>query len=216
LINGLIKQLVGWPRPNTDLAEIGLYHPYSNGFPSGGAQCSMFLGLVLIYYRHSPAAYIIGGSYILLISFSRLYLGVHYPIDVLGGWIIAWILLALFIYTKEPLEKWLTQIGLKFCLLISLAVPFAIMLFVQTQEIYYIMGALMGVGTGTYFSLKNHLFLKNAPNLTEGIGRSVLGISILFVLILLLPGNKSFISSFTAGLFMSFAASPICRWFAFK
>src|SRR5262245_52711156 len=83
LTNALVKYLVGWPRPSTDLPEIGLLHLHSNGFPSGAAQVCLFLGGLLIYYWRTPTAWIIGSIYILLISFSRLYLGVHYPIDLL-------------------------------------------------------------------------------------------------------------------------------------
>lgn len=212
ILNTYAKLIFGWPRPSTDLPEIGMMHPHTHGFPSGGAQIAMFLGGLLIYYWRTRAAYLIGGVYILLISFSRLYLGVHYPIDILGGWILAWILLSLFIYSKEPLEKWLHQKGLKFSLVLSLAIPLAIIVFVPNRWICYIMGSTMGVGVGTYFSLKYRLFLIDSKNLAEGISRSMIGVSILFVLILFLPGSQSIFSSFLSGLFMSLAASPICKW----
>lgn len=213
LIITFAKHSIGWPRPSTDLPEIGMFHPTSHGFPSGGAQVCMFLGGLLIYYWRTRAAWIIGSIYILLISFSRLYLGVHYPVDILGGWIFAWILLALFIVTKEPLEKWLIKIGLRACLLLSLAIPAAILILVPKPSILYVMGSMMGIGLGTYFSLQYHLFLPAPKTLNEGVGRSFIGIAILFLIVLLWPGHQSFAQSFTAGLFMSLATSPICKWF---
>ena len=107
LIISFAKNAIGWPRPSTDMPELGFFHPHSFGFPSGGAQMSMFLGGLLIYYGRTPLARIIGPVYILLISFSRLYLGVHYPLDVLGGWVFGLMLLAIFILMRNPLEKWL-------------------------------------------------------------------------------------------------------------
>lgn len=213
LINSYAKYLIGWPRPSTDLPEIGMQHPHSFGFPSGGAQTCLFLGTILIYYWRTPAAWIIGISYILIISFSRLYLGVHYPLDVLGGWIIALLLVTLLIKSKEPLEKFLAKRGLLFCLILTLAIPLILMRIVHTSSIYYIMGSVMGVGVGSYFSLKYHLFLPWPHNLNEGIGRSFIGIALIFLMVSLWPSTQSFAKSFVTGLLMSLVASPVCRWF---
>lgn len=216
LVNYFAKQAFGWPRPNTDLPELGLLQPSGPGFPSGGAQSCLFVGVILIYYWRTRAAWVIGLIYILLISFSRLYLGVHYPIDVMGGWVIAATLLTFFIYTKDPLEKWLAKKGHFFCLILSLLIPAAILWFMPRKTVYYIVGSMMGVGIGTYFSLKYHLFLRDSKKISEGIGRSIIGVALLFVIVLLWPADKSFAKSFTAGLFMSLAASPVCKWFMDK
>lgn len=217
ILNNLVinwaKNAIGWPRPSTDLPEVGLLHPNSFGFPSGGAQVAMFLGGLLIYYWRTPTAWVIGIAYILLLSFARLYLGVHYPLDILGGWVLAWILIALFIFSKDPLEEWLVKKGLKFSLLLSLAIPLALILAFPKPSVYYPMGAALGVAIGTYFSLKNHLFLPKPKNLNEGIGRAFIGVAILFLILFLIPEEKTFFLPFIAGLFMSLAASPICRWF---
>ncbi|MBU6383207.1 MAG: phosphatase PAP2 family protein [Verrucomicrobia bacterium] len=214
LLIGVAKHLVGWPRPSTDMPEIGLFHPHSFGFPSGGAQTAMFLGSLLIFYWRTPIAWIVGVTYILLISFSRLYLGVHYPIDVLGGWCIGLILLALFVFCEKPLEMWLAKKTLPFLLLLSLIPPLVMLYFFPSTK--YTAGSLIGVGLGTYFSLKHHLFLPQPKNLAEGAGRSAIGIAMLFLMVFLIPGKDTFLQSFISGLFMSLAASPICKWFVEK
>lgn len=217
ILNSYAKYLVQWPRPSTELPEIAMQHPSSFGFPSGGAQTCFFLGALLIYYYRTRAAWITGSLYILIISFSRLYLGVHYPIDVLGGWLIGALLLALFIFLTDPLERFLKQQGLFFGLILNIAIPILMMLFFTNPavySIYYIMGSVMGVGIGSYFSLKYHLFLPPPRNMNEGFGRSIIGIMLIFFIISLWPGDsQSFIKSFIASLTMSLAASPICRWF---
>lgn len=212
LVVTLLKNSFGWPRPSADLPAIGLFHPTDFGFPSGGAQLSMFLGSLLIYYWRTKTALAVGLTYILLISFSRLYLGVHYPLDILGGWTIAWLLLFLFIITKKPLERLLIKKGPLFCLILSLAIPFAIMCIARKPQVNYMMGPAMGVGIGTYFSLKNHLFLPPPKNLATGISRSFIGIALIFLIVLLVPSSLHFTQTFIAGLLVSFAASPICKW----
>lgn len=62
-------------------------------FPSGHAMSSMSLALVLIILTwNSPWRWltvIFGSLFVLSIAWTRLYLGVHYPSDILGGWMIA-------------------------------------------------------------------------------------------------------------------------------
>ena len=72
----------------------------SYSFPSGHAMISLALALTLIVLAFNSRArwpaIIAGLIYVLSIGFSRLYLGVHYPTDILGGWIMSavWIFLA--------------------------------------------------------------------------------------------------------------------------
>ncbi len=50
-----------------------------------------------------------GGIFVLLVSFSRIYLGVHYPSDILAGWLasLTWVLgLSMVLYRRviKPAE----------------------------------------------------------------------------------------------------------------
>jgi undecaprenyl-diphosphatase len=63
-------------------------------FPSGHATVSVgfygALALILAYHLRGPARWavvLLGTALVLLIGFSRLYLGVHYPTDVLAGFL---------------------------------------------------------------------------------------------------------------------------------
>jgi undecaprenyl-diphosphatase len=98
-ISSGLKLLVGRPRP---AALFPLVHPDSPSFPSGHAMLAavvyLTLGALLARFvsRRRVKAFFITAAMILvfLIGVTRVYLGVHYPSDVLGGWSagLAWAL----------------------------------------------------------------------------------------------------------------------------
>ena len=92
-----IKALIERPRPD---AALHLISQGGYSFPSGHAMTSLvFYGLLLIWIRRFLSAKkksktitagitVLLSVFIFLIGFSRIYVGVHYPSDVLAGWSI--------------------------------------------------------------------------------------------------------------------------------
>ena len=104
--NEVGKMLLHGPRPYWfDPRVLGLYSETSFGVPSGHAQNGLgfWTYLALLLRRRwrlgwvLPAAILLGA----LISFSRLALGVHFPHDLVGGWLIACVLLWAFLSYGE-------------------------------------------------------------------------------------------------------------------
>ena len=82
LVNNVIKPLIHRERPRTNI----LTQPTDYSFPSGHAATSFFAAAILTYYHRKKRALFL--ILAILISFSRIYLGVHYFGDVLAGAII--------------------------------------------------------------------------------------------------------------------------------
>lgn len=66
---------------------------FDYGFPSGHAMSSMTFVAVLVILtwgsRWRWLVLIVGAIFVLVIGWTRLYLGVHYPSDILAGWMVS-------------------------------------------------------------------------------------------------------------------------------
>jgi membrane-associated phospholipid phosphatase len=81
------------PRPFALDPQVELSHESTYAFPSAHAQNSLTFWGLLAYWVKRPWAIVAAVAMPLLIGLSRVYLGVHYPTDVLAGWGIAAIIL---------------------------------------------------------------------------------------------------------------------------
>lgn len=107
-INNILKLTFGWPRPYWVSDQVrALAHEGSFGMPSGHAQNALAVWGILALQRRRMAWGILLGALILAISLSRLYLGVHFPSDVIGGWLVGAIVLLVVTLLERPFEAWL-------------------------------------------------------------------------------------------------------------
>lgn len=103
LLNQLLKNVFQRGRPIDSIIEESGY-----SFPSGHSMVSMaFYGFLIYLVYKSNIKYkglIIGllSVLIVLIGISRIYLGVHYPTDVIGGFTLSLSYLLLFIDITNP------------------------------------------------------------------------------------------------------------------
>jgi undecaprenyl-diphosphatase len=99
IFNRVLKDAFARPRPELFMLETPFARPVSASFPSGHATASMVLYLVLAYLlarlggRGAFRWLIIGVAIVLttLIGLSRMYLGVHYPSDVVAGYVFGFV-----------------------------------------------------------------------------------------------------------------------------
>lgn len=107
LINQAIKHIIRRPRPNV----LRLVEEDGYSFPSGHSMVSMaFYGIIIyLVYKNVTNKYLkwtlitLLSLLILSIGFSRIYVGVHYFTDVVGGFLLglAYLIIYINIYNKK-------------------------------------------------------------------------------------------------------------------
>lgn len=106
-----LKQIIQRPRP--DIMPSVVETSYS--FPSGHAMNSSVFYLTIAFYTYhftrkkKLSLVVTGGAIVLLllIGFSRVYLGVHYPSDVVAGYVVGvwWLTTAILISKSVSFVK---------------------------------------------------------------------------------------------------------------
>jgi membrane-associated phospholipid phosphatase len=209
------KNLFGMPRPPEYLHKI----PENEfGFPSGHALVSSGFWGYMGYSIKNPLLIIIGAIAILSVSLSRIYLGVHYAGDVIGG-IIFGLLAALIFFKIEPfaankLEK-LHRIP-RYLVALMLPVTLVAIAIMQRnllKEQVEIGLVMAGIGLG-YLLEEERIGFTDATNNSQRVKRAVAGVAVLgiiyFVSGMLLPINPDFIFfKYTA---LGFASTFIAPW----
>ena len=177
LLNNAVKDIFKMKRPIGDEGIRTLREKTATGysFPSGHTQSSAsFYGAMAIYLK-KKAMYIIATIMIILIGFSRLYLGVHYPKDVIVGGILG-VLTSLICY------KLYNRFENKMLLyVITFIVFIPALTFAHSADFIKGMGTYLGFVIGMYIE-KKYVNFSIEGSTTVKVIRVLLGILILLVL----------------------------------
>lgn len=114
ILNPILKYVYNRSRPD----GVHLVHETTLSFPSGHAATSMvvFLSLFFIFSARlktrglKTILAIILGLIVLIVGFSRIYLGVHYPTDIIGGYLLA---SGCVLYAYPYYDAWRFQLRFK-------------------------------------------------------------------------------------------------------
>ena len=128
-VNEGLKLALRGPRPYWYSSKVkGLVSETSFGVPSNHAQTGVGVWGMLAAGVKRAWAWILAILIILVIGFSRLYLGVHFPHDMLVGWLIGGLLLWLTLRFWKPIAAWLKKLSTLQQILVGFA--FSILLLV--------------------------------------------------------------------------------------
>ncbi len=105
-IETVLKHFSPWSRP---FLELGSTPPnwltsYSQGsFPSGHAM----KGIIVLYFLflYNKKIFILALPGVLIMDYTRIYFGLHYPIDILGGSIIGLVVIFMLNYFLKNNDK---------------------------------------------------------------------------------------------------------------
>jgi undecaprenyl-diphosphatase len=118
---GYLSNLVIWhwawgPRPFTTTDACILYPQYEpewssySSFPSGHARETAAEITLLVTFWHR--AWPLGVLYVALLDFSRMFIGVHFPFDVMAGTVLGWAIACIaFLAYGTYLAPLLTRYG---------------------------------------------------------------------------------------------------------
>jgi membrane-associated phospholipid phosphatase len=198
IISTSLKQLFHQPRPYWVSDVLGMGEETSYGIPSSHASDSLSVWSYLASRIKKRWFWVVAVGLILLISFSRLYLGVHFPHDTALGWLVGLTALFAFIKYEKGVGDWLKsrplglQIGFGFAIsilfvLIGLVVraiiapspdPESWAQFsteARSLESYLTLaGSLFGAVSG-YVVMKSRARFQNSGPWTQKAGRYLVG-----------------------------------------
>lgn len=148
-LNFLLKDFFQIPRPQGEGLRI-LEQPEDFSFPSGHAQSVTTFWFFLAFMMCKPWLYFLAGSLAVLVSLSRLYLGVHFLQDVLVGSFLGITLAFLGFLCLQFFSRW------KFPRLYPLPLLFVAMLllffYAPSPLGVKVAGSLSGVLFGYWFT----------------------------------------------------------------
>lgn len=187
-LNSALKYLVGQPRPSAPGLER--MEPLTDpGLPSGHAQSTTtFWGYVGLMFRRRWI-WQVGTAVVLLSSLSRLYLGMHTPLQVLAGWGTGLLLLLVAWWTLPVIQRWLEQPHWLVSALIVLVYSGALFALHHHDAAGTSMlgaggtavpvGALVGFGLGHVFGTRWFAYEAKGPVWWQ-IVKTAIGVAVLF------------------------------------
>jgi len=220
-LNSVLKLLFDQPRPIAGRVQV-LAEETSPGLPSGHAQNSLVVYGYLAAQVRKPWAWAAATLIVLGVGLSRIYLGIHFPTDVLGGWLVGIALLTLYLRFEPEVElalharPWIQKLAL------AAALPFALFLAKPNKDSAQLMGIFLGTLVGFLMELR-WVGFSSVGAVWQRILRFIVGGGILVALWLglkvILPGepeNVALIFRFVRYTLVGAWASLGAPWFFVK
>jgi membrane-associated phospholipid phosphatase len=135
LVNYVAKAAGAQPRPFQYDARVQMIREVSGyGLPSGHTQGAVVVWGYLGSQFRKRWLWVIVAILVVFIPLSRVYLGVHFPHDVLGGYLLGVVCLALYLWLGPRVERSVSERDLAWQLVLMVAVPAATMVLYPGED----------------------------------------------------------------------------------
>lgn len=171
-LNSGLKNLFNFTRP---IGIDGIRSHYTgtatgSSFPSGHTQCFSTAAFSLAARMKKRWVYLTAAVWTFLVALSRLYLGVHFPKDVLAGGLLGIIISFLCAFLCRKIR----QKSLLYLVSFALMLPF---LFLNTSEDYFkSLGLFFGFLIGNFIEEKKVSFSAGERSKAEAVVRWIVGL----------------------------------------
>ena len=220
-LNTDLRDLFQQPRPFDLDPSVQLSSAEGYGLPSGHSQSAIVVWGTIAAWARKTWFWMVAIALMVLIGFSRIYLGVHFPTDVLAGWTIGVVLLGIYLLVQPGIERKLAELSLGVQMALSLAVPVVLLLIHPVKDTTTTMAVLAGMGVGLALMHRYVPFSARGPWWQRAV-RFLIGGAVVLALYLglkmVFPGEESalylvfrFLRFWLIGLWVSFGAPWLFR-----
>lgn len=179
LVNQVSKHLAGQPRPfQYDPRVEEIVGADGFGLPSGHTQSAVVVWGYLASVARKKWVWAVAVALMVLTPLSRIYLGVHFPTDVLGGYVLGVAILWLWLRYGTRLEEWFFEQETIHQLILITAVPALAMAIWPTEEMVTGGGTMVGIGAGLVLE-RRLVGFDVAGSLLQRTGRFLFGLVVL-------------------------------------
>ncbi len=157
LVHAFLKQIFQFYRPFHYLPELKLDHAHGFGFPSGHTLAVLVTwGFIALRFSY-PFRWVLAVGMAFLAGLARVYLGVHFFHDIVGGWLLGGVILCSYhFYLKRTKQK---EVSLYLWCSIFLYIATATLLVAFQPETLAVVALLAGSLLGIWLSSSH--FIKN-------------------------------------------------------
>lgn len=208
IVNAISKNLVLRRRPYFDNKSIKCIKPAESEFAANdllgqgfsfpslhGTNITVTMGY-LSYYIRKNWIYLLSIILIFAVSLSRVFLGVHYPTDLIGGVGIGIVILVIFYILKSKIKNQ------NIIYLIFLIVGIVGLFLCKSADYFRAFGILIGVIAG-FIIEENYVNFNNTKNIKRMILRLIGGLLVFIIMLSVLKLIFPTGTDFTASLFIT-------------
>jgi membrane-associated phospholipid phosphatase len=188
-LNTWLKDIWRIPRPDSPALETKLEqaditarlspirHETSPSFPSGHTQGAVVAWGYMAARIAKRWFWIVAAIMAGLIAFSRMYLGVHFPQDIIAGFLIGVLYVGAWLWAEPRVRERATTMDRRWRYALAVLIPLGVLLIYPVDGAATPLGAVIGLGIGYVLESETLRFSVAGP-LWQRIARAAIGLVI--------------------------------------